>query len=400
MKRSKRLLVILASLMAIILVGCGSGSNVEMEEFILDGDTVSINMNADWEVEDLDMGIDLGAFSSNGNEGIIVMQYEKAIYGGNIQDISSLKSLTEESFGINDAEKTDNPSISGVENVETYSCTVTSDGVKGSGMILYGETDYAYYSIIYIAPRISAKKAEYFKNVCETFKETAPEVDASALVETTDTILWFNATCAVLTDLNGWDCNIFGGQPASDSVASLRQEGLNSSWDVTDRTSADETMDWLISEGHRASFAVDMQFIGESGIESVSEEERVDYILDNFEVDEEEAQCYANGYEAYKQYGDDTIAAWDYSRAMWLYASYYLAGYYTLEEALDASLAMAEDIQNSFDSWDSFMDSYFIGYEYWAEESSDERRAVYEDLKAASDSPFNVDWNLAFEKTW
>ena len=46
------------------------------------------------------------------------------------------------------------------------------------------------------------------------------------------------------------------------------------------------------------------------------------------------------------------------------------------------------------------MDSYFIGYEYWAEESSDERRAVYEDLKAASDSPFNVDWNLEFEKTW
>lgn len=400
MKRTKKLLVILISLMAIALAGCGSGSNVELKEFLLDGDTVSICMDESWEAEDLDTGIDLGAFTSNGNEGIVVMQYEKALYAGNIQDISSLKSLTEESFGVEDSEKIDNPSISDLENVETYSCSVTSDGTKGSGMILYGETDYAYYSIIYIAPRINAKKTEYFKNVCETFKEAAPEVEAAASVETTDTILWFNATCAVLTDLNGWDCSIFGGQSASESVMSLRQEGLSSSWDVTDRATADETMDWLLGEGHRASFAVDMKYFEEYGIDDVAENEWAEFILNNFEVEEEEAQCYANGYGAYKQYGDDTIAAWDYSRAMWLYASYYLAGYYTEEEALDASLALAAEIQSSFDSWDSFMDSYFIGYEYWAEELSDERLGIYEDLKAASDSPFNVDWNLTFEKTW
>ncbi|MDE5908742.1 MAG: DUF1266 domain-containing protein [Lachnospiraceae bacterium] len=400
MKKSKKLLVILVLLMAIMLAGCGSGSNVELKEFMLDGDTVSICMDESWAIDDLDTGIDFGAFTSNGNEGIVVMQYEKALYGSNIADMSSLKSLTEESFGIQDPEKTDNPAIADLENVETYKCTLVSDGTKGSGMILYGETDYAYYSIIYIAPRISAKKTEYFKNVCETFKEIAPEVEAGASIETTDTILWFNATCAVLTDLNGWDCTIFGGQPASESVMALRQEGLDSSWDVTDRATADETMDWLLSEGHRASFVVDMQFFEESGIGDVAEEEWAKFIFDNFEVEEEEAQCYANGYGAYKQYGDDTIAAWDYSRAMWLYASYYLSGYYTKEEALDASLALAAQIQSSFDSWDSFMESYFIGYEYWAEELSDERRGVYEDLKSASDSPFNVDWNLAFEKTW
>lgn len=400
MKRSKRLLMILVSLMAMILVGCGSGSNVELKEFILNGDTVSIRMDANWVIEDLDTGIDFGAFTEDGSEGMIVIQYEKMLYANNIDSIDALKERTDDSFGISGTEKLDNPNIPDMKNVETYSCDVASNGEKGDGIILYGETDYAYYSIIYIAPRISAKKTEYFENVCETFKETAPEIDETASIETTDTILWFNATCAILTDLNGWNYTIFGGQPLSESVKSLRQDGLNSSWDVTDRATADETMDWLISEGHRASFAVDMQFIGESGIENVAEEERADFILDNFEVDEEEAQCYANGYEAYKQYGDDTIAAWDYSRAMWLYASYYLAGYYTLEEALDASLEMANDIQSSFDSWDSFMESYFIGYEYWAEESSDDRRAVYEDLKAASDSPFHVDWNLAFEKTW
>ena len=35
-----------------------------------------------------------------------------------------------------------------------------------------------------------------------------------------------------------------------------------------------------------------------------------------------------------------------------------------------------------------------------AEESSEERRGIYADLKAASDSPYSVDFNLTLEKTW
>ena len=67
---------------------------------------------------------------------------------------------------------------------------------------------------------------------------------------------------------------------------------------------------------------------------------------------------------------------------------------------MDQSLETAVVIQNTFDSWDSFMESYFVGYEYWAEESSDDRRAVYEEIKAASDSPFQLDWGMTLEKTW
>ena len=81
-------------------------------------------------------------------------------------------------------------------------------------------------------------------------------------------------------------------------------------------------------------------------------------------------------------------------------ASYYLAGYYTEEEALDASLALAAEIQSSFDSWDSFMESYFVGYEYWSEENSDERRQIYEDIKASADNPFVLEWGMTLEKTW
>ena len=61
---------------------------------------------------------------------------------------------------------------------------------------------------------------------------------------------------------------------------------------------------------------------------------------------------------------------------------------------------VAEIIQSSFDSWDDYMESYFIGYEYWADESSAERRELYEQIKSAGDSPFSVDFNTTLEKDW
>ena len=112
------------------------------------------------------------------------------------------------------------------------------------------------------------------------------------------------------------------------------------------------------------------------------------------------AKSYTEWFSLYEQYGADAAAGWDYSRAMWLLSYYYLAGYYTEEEALDQSLELAKTIQETFDSWDSFMESYFAGYEYWSEESSDERREIYENLKSSSDNPFALDWNTTLEKSW
>ena len=50
------------------------------------------------------------------------------------------------------------------------------------------------------------------------------------------------------------------------------------------------------------------------------------------------AQNYADMFGFYEQYGPDAIAGWDYCRAMNLMSFYYLAGYYTEQEALDKSL--------------------------------------------------------------
>lgn len=218
---------------------------------------------------------------------------------------------------------------------------------------------------------------------------------------TSDTVLWINGTYAVLTKLNSCDYTEFGGMKANSMNKEIMQNTLNEWWGITDRDSADEMITWLLDEGgHRVGFGEDMRYLEDNGMKDVPEDQREQFIFDNFEMEEEQAKMYAALYTLYLEKGEDAILGWDYCRAMNLLGDYYIAGYYSNEEALDKSLDIGKEIQTEFDSWDSMMDSYLAGYEYWAEESSDERRSVYEEIKAAEDSPYNLDWNLELEKTW
>ncbi len=221
-----------------------------------------------------------------------------------------------------------------------------------------------------------------------------------ATAPTSDTIQWFNNTHAVLTVLNQRDYWVYGGDSPNIAEKTIAKALLENTWDVTDRASADESLQWLLEEGHRIPLAEELAYLAEIGLADVSEDQRAEAILSSFDLDEQQAEQYAEWFSLYEQHGENAAAAWDYSRAMWLLSYYYLADYYTLEESLDQSLALAETIQTTFDSWDSFMESYFAGYEYWSEESSDERRDIYEDLKSSSDNPFALDWNTTLEKTW
>ena len=140
------------------------------------------------------------------------------------------------------------------------------------------------------------------------------------------------------------------------------------------------------------------------GMDEIAPEDRAAFMLENYDISEEGAEFYADWYNKWDEYeGEnkgDVVWGWDLNRALSQIANCYLAGYYTLEEALDLSLDIASMIQGTYDSWDDYMESYLTGYEDWAEESSDERREVYEDLKKAADNPFSVDFNTELEKSW
>lgn len=400
MERVKRTFMLLvAALFVAVFAGCGESEvDKPMKEFASTDGTVSIMLAEDWVTEDAGVDGWIAATSKNGNDGVMVMQLVKGVDAANISD---LKNAMEDTYAISEKTEMDSTgALPGLENLETYSSEISVDGTKGEGYFVYGETDYAYYAFIYVANRLDDKTMEYVRKVSDSFKENAPEVVNNSTVETTDTILWINGTYAVLTAVNSQDYTVFGTMPANEETMASQQSMLSEWWDITDRASADETLDWLMNEGHRADFVEEMELLTQVGLADLPAEERVDFLLDNYDFTEEEAQQYVQLYNGYEEKGEDVMSGWDYSRMASVLSSCYIAGYYTETEALDKALEAAKIIQQKFDSWDSFIDSYMLGYEYWAGESSEERRGIYEDLKAAPDSPYNLDWNMTLEKSW
>lgn len=221
------------------------------------------------------------------------------------------------------------------------------------------------------------------------------DADSSSSYDTDDVTLWVNGTYAVLTYLNGWDYMIYAGMEYNEIYESIYQQSLEEWWGVEDRESADETLDWVLNEGHREDFVSEMEELTEIGLGDIDAEERADYFLEEYtELTIDEVEYLAQMYNYYEEYGPEAIDGWDYSRAVYLPSMYYLAGFYTEDEAKEKSLEIAKIIQDEFTSWDDFMDSYLRGYEYWNETDSEERRAAYEEIKADPNGPFSLDWNL------
>lgn len=214
--------------------------------------------------------------------------------------------------------------------------------------------------------------------------------------EASATTLWMNGTFAILTELNGNDYTMFG---TMENNAENKQHEINMLkewWDVTDRASADATLSWLLYEGHRQDYVSTMKMMEKNGAGKMMQGE-LNRFASDITGDATKGWYLANAYRNYKQYGAAAIDGWDYCRAMSLISWYYIAGYYTKDEALNKLLETAQLIQKKFSSWDALMDSYLRGYEYWSESSSDERRNVYEDIKKRADSPYRLDWNLKLE---
>lgn len=405
MKKNRKMKAIVTAIALLLLLsGCGNRAKVvNMKEYTSPDGTYSIE--ADESCQTTDMGMDnwLGLETSGGRDSMAVMQFPKA--GGFLGGYSSLAEViefVEESNKLSDKKEMAKPENAELGGIEAYTYKMTQDGYTGEILAVYGETDYAHYLLMYSESKLKSHSDDYFGKVCASFKENADVIGemTSAVAEVSDTLRWFNASNSMLIYVNGWDYQLYGGLEPNETSQEIAKQILDNSWEVTDKASADETLNWLLSEGHRTEFAEEMEFLIECGIDEVEAQERASFLYDNFEVSEEEAQTFAKWYNRYEESGEDAASGWDYNRALSQLANFYLAGYYTLEEALDASLDVAEMIQTSFDSWDEYMESYFTGYEYWSEEGSEERREIYEELQNAEDNPFSVDFKTALERSW
>ena len=254
------------------LQGCGGGAKTpeeylaKMKEFSTPDKTASIYLDQEWSEEDLQMDCWLGAGSKKGDKAVVLMQFPKVGANQLADSMDTVTELVETSYQISGKTDAEAPSIPDMNGVTASTCKMSAGGVTGDAYLVYGETDYAYYALSYIADKMNDNDIASFKASCSKFHEEAPEVEDNFASEMSDTIRWFNASYAILTDLNNWDYNLFGGLPANDDSAAIVQQLLPEWWDVTDRASADETLSWILSEGHRTGFVEDAQTLESFGV--------------------------------------------------------------------------------------------------------------------------------------
>lgn len=221
-----------------------------------------------------------------------------------------------------------------------------------------------------------------------------------------DTVLWFNATYAALTYSNGWDWHLISGlEPTEDNIA-IQKSLLRSSWSVRDRESALETVESLITKGHRGKCQECLDELETLGLLELDEERFIEELMDA-DLESNLVRYVITYYMYVEGIEPEYIAAFDLCRVNQLYADYYLCGYMDYEEAMDASLENSLTLQKMYDSWEEMMDAYLLGFQFWkgdlvvTEDSPTlERYHYYEMLCDLEDNPYTLDWNMELKKEW
>lgn len=223
------------------------------------------------------------------------------------------------------------------------------------------------------------------------------------------TVLWFNATYAPLTQSNksfGTNWKLVGGMKASDYNAAFCRQGLIRDWNIEDAASALQTVEDLKEKGHREKCRQCLEALAEMGILEADEETFFEALLAS-DI-EENLSRYVIVYYMHKSGMDaDDIAAWDLCRVNQLYADFYICGYMTYEEAMDASLENSLILQKMYSSWEDMVNSYMLGYQFWrgdlalTEDSPTQQRyKCYLELLEMENGPYTLDWNMDLIKSW
>lgn len=228
---------------------------------------------------------------------------------------------------------------------------------------------------------------------------------SSSILEYPDTIKWFNAAKALLKGVNRETPHLYPTMLSSPDNMKLQKKSLKSSWDISNKEDAYATISDLLRG--------DMHY---SRLMEEWEDLKID-IPNNYN------KLRFNLIETIiTKYEDKGIIAWDWFRALHLASACYTIGYISYEEALDISLVMAKEIQNTFSSWDEYFDNYSLGYQYWSgdiRENPDNhselktneflnfdndgiefRQKLYQWLKNDSESVFDIPWNTELKKEW
>lgn len=170
---------------------------------------------------------------------------------------------------------------------------------------------------------------------------------------------------------------------------STLKEMLEDSWDVSDRTSALETIDWLLNEGHHAEVDKVLAEIAAKGMENISEEELQDEETKTGEVCTTVGKMLDEDYCSTEDLPVTTLA-WDLVRATNMARWTYLCGYINEQEMWQTMQAVAASAEEHFASWNAYGLSFVLGRGAW-QGDTDQCEDAYEivsTLQEKAESPW------------
>jgi hypothetical protein len=132
---------------------------------------------------------------------------------------------------------------------------------------------------------------------------------------------------------------------------------LNDYWEVSDKQSAIETLDWLLNEGHRIDADVVFQEI-KNGTAQNYEELKSIVDLCNKAKSTMESKL---GFTEEMFNNVNTVAAWDFDRLVTVARWCYSAEYISEEEAWSYIEKAASMAKESFNSWEEYYISFAYG---------------------------------------
>lgn len=165
---------------------------------------------------------------------------------------------------------------------------------------------------------------------------------------------------AILSSRNAMDFSGLGFYEKGVEVSKLYKADtislLKESWEVSDRKTAIETLDWLVIDGHRKTWDSYLYNLQEGGTEK----------YDGYEKDKARYDKCVKMLKEKFNINDDILkkvdmGAWDYDRLVTVSRWCYIAGYITEEEAWNYCITAKKLAQASFSSWEEYYASCVFG---------------------------------------
>lgn len=141
-------------------------------------------------------------------------------------------------------------------------------------------------------------------------------------------------------------------------------------WDVTDKKTVLETIDWLLNEGQHADADVALAEIKKRGLDAITEEEKGDEdskICDVFTI----AEFLTDVNESTVEELPVTVLGWDLVRAVNVARWAYLCDYINESEMWKEIEAAVDIAKKTFNSWEEYGLSFAVGRGVWRGDTDD-----------------------------